>query len=122
MTMAMTKLMTPVKPSSMDSVAPRSPDTMPSGRPKFSPQPEWIIGTMANTSIAFQLKRLIVLVSCVVKFAPTNGAVIKSSSRNPAMISLGNPNLSMNSAILLFFVRSNASVDVLPMLSPSYFT
>lgn len=64
---AITKLMGPVKPNSMDSVAPSRPDTMPSGRPKFRPQPEWIMGTMASTRTAFQLKRLMVLVIWVAR-------------------------------------------------------
>ena len=81
----------PVKPSSIDRVPPSRPATMPSGRPKFSPQPECTIGTMASTSTAFQLKRLMVLVICIGRSAFTKGARINSSSKNPAMISRGSP-------------------------------
>ena len=72
----MTKLSGPVKPSSMESVAPSRPEMIPRGRPKFSPQPEWIMGTMASTITAFQLKRLMVLLICIQKPAPTKGAAI----------------------------------------------
>ena len=92
----MTKLIGPVKPNSMESVAPSRPEMMPRGRPKFSPQPEWIIGTMARTSTAFQLKRLMVLLICVQKSAPTKGAAINSISRNAAMIRRGRPKLFTN--------------------------
>ena len=95
--MAITKLMGPVKPNSMESVAPRRPEMMPSGRPKLRPQPEWIMGTMARTMMAFQLKRLMVLLICVQKSAPTKGAAMNSSSRKPAMISRGRPKLFANS-------------------------
>ena len=60
----------------------------------FSPQPEWIMGTIASTSTAFQLKRLRVLVICMGRFAPTMGAMMNSISKKPAMISLGRPKRS----------------------------
>ncbi len=59
--------------------------------PKFSPQPEWIIGTMANTSTAFQLKRLMTLVIWVAKSDPVIGAIMKRKIKNPVIISLGRP-------------------------------
>ena len=89
--MAMTKLIGPVKPSSMDSVAPRRPEMIPSGRPKLRPQPEWTIGTIASTMMAFQLKRLITLLICVAKSTPANGTSTNISSRKPVMIMRGTP-------------------------------
>ena len=65
---------------------------MPSGRPKFRPQPESTIGTIASTSTAFQLKRLMVLVSCVRKSAPTIGAKINIRIKKPVMIIRAGPN------------------------------
>ena len=87
--MAMTKLMGPVKPSSMARVPPRRPDSTPRGMPKFSPQPEWIMGTMASTRTAFQLKRLMTLVICVGRSDPVMGAMMNKKRRKPAMISRG---------------------------------
>ena len=100
MTAAITKLIAPVKPSSMESVAPRRPDMIPSGSPKFSPQPECTIGTIASTSTAFQLKRLMVLVICIARLQPTSGAMINSSSRKQAMIRRGSPKASSIPCIL----------------------
>ena len=77
----------------MEMVAPSNPEMIPRGRPKFSPQPEWIMGTMASTSTAFQLKRLMVLVSCMRRSDPPKGARMNSSSKNPVMISRGRPKL-----------------------------
>ena len=87
------KDMGPLTPSSMDMVPPSSPATMPRGKPKFSPHPECTMGTMASTSTAFQLKRLMVLVICMGRSAFTKGARMNKRSRNPAMISRGRPKL-----------------------------
>ena len=67
---------------------------MPSGRPKLSPQPEWIIGTMASTMMAFQLKRLMTFSTCVPKLTPATGVSANSRSRKPVIISRGMPKLS----------------------------
>ena len=75
----------------MAIVAPSRPEMMPSGRPKFSPQPEWTIGTIASTMTAFQLKRLITLLICVAKSTPANGTSMNISSRKPVMIMRGTP-------------------------------
>ena len=91
----MKKLVTPVKPSWMDSVPPSRPDRIPRGMPKFRLQPDWIMGTMASTRMAFQLKRLITLPICIVRSAPTMGAMTNSSTTNAAMISRGIPNRSI---------------------------
>ena len=85
--------MGPVKPNWIDMVAPKRPEMMPRGSPKFSPQPECTMGTIARTITAFQLKRLIVLLICVGRSAPTTGARMNSARRNPAMITLGRPKL-----------------------------
>ena len=87
--MAITKLMGPVKPISMASVPPSRPARTPRGMPKFSPQPEWIIGTMASTSTAFQLKRLNTFVNWVVRSDPVSGAMINRTRRKPPIISRG---------------------------------
>ena len=55
--------------------------------------PECTMGTIARTITAFQLKRLIVLLICVGRSAPTTGARMNSARRNPAMITLGRPKL-----------------------------
>ena len=102
-------------------VAPRRPEIMPNGRPKLRPQPECTMGTIASTRTAFQLKRLIVLVICVGRSAPTIGARIKSAKRNPAMISLGRPKLSINSLIFVFFPGFIVLSCIFPMLSPPLF-
>ena len=81
----------PVKPSSIDIVAPRSPDIIPKGSPKFKPQPECTIGTIASTSMPFQLKRLMIFEICVGRSAPTIGAMINKRIRKPVIISLGSP-------------------------------
>ena len=93
MRMAIKKLMPPVNPNSMERVAPKRPEMMPRGKPKFNPQPEWIMGTMARTMMAFQLKRLMVLLIWIQKPAPTKGAAIYSISRKAAMIKRGSPKL-----------------------------
>ena len=64
---------------------------MARGRPMFRPQPEWIIGTMARTMMAFQLKRLNTLVNWVHRLTWAKGASRNISSRNAVMISLGTP-------------------------------
>ena len=83
--------MPPVNPNSMERVAPSRPEIMPRGRPKFRPQPEWIMGTMASTMMAFQLKRLMTLVICVAKSTPATGARMNISSKKPVMIRRGTP-------------------------------
>ena len=50
------------------------------------------MGTMARTSTAFQLKRLMMLVIWVGRSTPTKGARISSRSRKPAIIIRGRPN------------------------------
>ena len=87
--MAIRKLIGPVKPISMASVPPKSPARTPRGIPKFSPHPEWIMGTMASTSTAFQLKRLMTLVIWVDRSDPVMGAMMNKKRRKPAMISRG---------------------------------
>ena len=90
-TMAIRKLAPPVKPSSMESVAPSRPEMMPSGKPKFRPQPECTMGTMASTSTAFQLKRLMVLVIWVGRSQPATGARMNISSKKAVMRMRGRP-------------------------------
>ena len=51
------------------------------------------MGTMARTMMAFQLKRLMVLLIWIQKPAPTKGAAIYSISRKAAMIKRGSPKL-----------------------------
>ena len=99
----MRKLSGPVKPNWMDSVPPSSPATMPRGTPKFTPQPEWIMGTRESTSTAFQLKRLMILMTWRPRFTPTKGAMTNSSSRKPAMIRRGRPNFCSASRKAFFF-------------------
>ena len=89
--MAIKKLATPVNPHWMDRVPPSRPAMIPRGIPKFRLQPEWIMGTMASTSTAFQLKRLITLPTCMVRSAPTMGAMMNSSRTKQVMISRGRP-------------------------------
>ena len=119
-TMAMTKLIGPVKPNSMESVAPSRPEMMPSGRPKLRPQPECTMGTIASTSTAFQLKRLMVLVICVAKSAPTSGAAMNRSSRNAAMIRRGRPK-ELPAAFTLS-INVAFSPDNLLFILPPHFT
>ena len=88
-TMAIRKLMVPVKPISMARGPPSRPARTPRGMPKFSPQPEWIMGTIASTSTAFQLKRLMTLVIWVGRSDPVMGAIMNKKRRKPAMISRG---------------------------------
>ena len=89
--MAITNERAPVNPNSIERVAPSRPEMIPSGRPKFSPQPECTIGTMARTSTPFQENLAMILEIWVGRSAPTNGARIRSSRRNAVMISLGSP-------------------------------
>ena len=49
----MMKPMLPVTPICIEVTAPRRPAIIPSGRPKFSPQPDCIIGTIASTRMPF---------------------------------------------------------------------
>ena len=103
MTMAMTKLIGPVKPSSMDSVAPRRPEMMPSGRPKLRPQPDWIMGTIARTMTPFIPKRTNVSLIDASRRTWTKGAMIKSRTRKAAIRMRGHPASSMN--FLSLFMR-----------------
>ena len=77
---------------------------MPRGRPKLSPQPECTMGTMASTRMPFQLKRLMMLEICVGRSAPTKGAMIRSSSKKPAMIRRGTPKLFSEAVTLSFII------------------
>ena len=64
---------------------------MPSGSPKLRPQPEWIIGTIASTIIAFCPKRPRTSVIEAVTLIPANGAMMKSATRKSVIIRRGSP-------------------------------
>ena len=63
---------------------------------------------------SIQLRRLITLPICILRSAPTMGAIINSSSTNPAIISRGVPKRSIMLWMPLFLS------NVLPMMSSLY--
>ena len=86
---------------SIESVAPKSPAIIPSGNPKFRPQPACTIGIIARTITPFIPKRTSVFDSEVSTLTPTKGAAMNSPSRNSAMIIRGHPAFCMNLPIML---------------------
>ena len=65
---------------------------IPSGSPKLSPHPEWIIGTMASTMIAFWPKRPSTSVTDAATLMPANGAMTKRATRKSVIMRRGSPN------------------------------
>src|SRR5450830_49151 len=96
MTMVMANPTTPVSPSSMLNVVPSNPAIIPSGKPKFSPQPVCTIGIMASTKTLFIPKRTIVFFSEKLSETPTEGAIRNKKSNSPPIIIRGQPAWSMN--------------------------
>ena len=89
----------PVSSSSTLVTAPSSPAMIPSGRPKFRPQPAWTIGTIASTMTPFIPNRTSVSLIDASTRTSTNGAMTKSPSRNNAMMIRGQPAASINDLI-----------------------
>ena len=90
------KPMLPVTPICIEVTAPRRPAIIPSGRPKFSPQPDCIIGTIASTRMPFIPTRTSVSEMEASMRTPTKGAAMKSASRKSAIIIRGQPAFSIN--------------------------
>ena len=93
----------PFASSSTLVTAPRSPAMMPSGRPKFRPQPDCTMGTMASTRTPFMPKRTRVSLKAASTGTPTNGETMKRMTRKTAIRILGQPASSMN--FLMRFMR-----------------